>query len=76
MTSEQLLKKIRAAGCKPRSYSGRGMSGKECIGVSISSSMKGDADELPRGNKVDSLGMGQIWYWPQCAWIEGTKEEE
>ena len=70
MTSEELIQRIEAAGFKPRSYSGRGMYGKECVGVSVNARSEGDADELPRGNSVDSLGMGQIWYWPQCVWPE------
>lgn len=68
MKTEALIKKIEAAGFKPRSYSGRGMCGAECVGVSVQATSTGDADALPRGNRTDSLGMGQIWYWPQCAW--------
>lgn len=68
MKTNELITKIEAAGFKPRSCSGRGMYGKECVGVSVSARSEGNADELPRGNKTDSLGLGQIWYWPQCAW--------
>ena len=71
MKTAELIKKIEASGFKPRSYSGRFMYGHECVGVSVQPTSTGDADSLPRGNKVDSLGMGQILYWPQCAWADG-----
>ena len=76
MKTAELIKKIEASGFKPRSYSGRFMYGQECVGVSVQPTSTGDADSLPRGNKVDSLGMGQIWYWPQCAWVDGLNQGE
>lgn len=76
MKTDTLIKKIEAAGFKPRSYSGRGMFGAHCVGVSVQSTSSGNADELPRGNAVDSLGMGQIRYWPQCAWPDGKEGDD
>jgi hypothetical protein len=74
--TDNLIDKIIRAGFKPRSYSGRGMFGEECVGVSIQHDSGGNEDELPRGNRVDSLGLGQIWYWPQCKWPAGLEGDD
>jgi hypothetical protein len=58
---------------EPRTYSGRGMYGKQCVGVCIESA--GDAflmgarlalelGEEPPVPCVDSMGRGLIAYWP------------
>jgi len=60
--------------CTPRSYSGRGMYGKECLAVTS------DCDEAEfiydcgaRGApcpKTDSMGKGTVFYWPSIRWAE------
>lgn len=63
MTAQKLINAIRAAGHEPTSYSGRGMYGRYCIGVSLDHI--NDADGLPlKGSNTDSLGRGIILYWP------------
>lgn len=60
----ELIAKIKAAGGTPRSYSGRGMYGKECVSCS---NWPCDED-LPAGYSLDSLGMGIIVYWRDVPW--------
>lgn len=67
-TPEQLRDKIinliEAAGYEPRSYSGRGMYGKQCLGVDlpkIAHLVKLGGVPLPT---TDSMGLGIIAYWP------------
>ena len=72
MTAEQLIKRIEQSGRKARGYSGRGMCGEYCVGVSL---QQGDSGgELPRGASTDSLGKGSIWYWPSIAWPKERAE--
>lgn len=59
---------------KIRRYSGRGMNGRECLGFTS------DCDEVEfiydcgvRGvplPKVDSMGLGKVFYWPRITWEE------
>lgn len=67
MNNAQLISALKAQGLRPRSYSGRGMNGAECVGASLDH--PGNY-ELPRGWSQDSLGMGYIVYWPDVAWQE------
>lgn len=66
MTAQELIAKIQEAGFKARSYSGRCMFGKRCVGVVVGF----DEDDwgIPRGNLLDSYALKQIWYWPDVAW--------
>lgn len=69
MNATKLIDAIKAAGLRPRSYSGRGMFGRHCVGVSLRSIS--EADGLPlRGSATDSLGLGIILYWPGAKWPE------
>lgn len=68
MTTEELKKKLTDMDLRPRSYSGRGMYGRECVGASIDGH-PGDY-ELPKDWRSDSLGKGFIVYWPSVAWEE------
>lgn len=78
MTAEKLREIIEAAGFEPTDYSGRGMSGKQCIGMIIDNSMvKALADlvencadceeaaEVLRTATSDNMGRGTIIYWPR-----------
>lgn len=73
MNYEELTTALINEGLDPRSYSGRFMFGKECVGVSIDNF--GDY-VLPRGYKTDTLGLGYIVYWPRVEWEGGDDYEE
>lgn len=67
LSATQLIKQLTDQGLKPRSYSGRGMSGKECVGASVDH--PGNYSLHP-GWRQDSLGLRYIVYWPSVAWPE------
>lgn len=70
--AERLVRELRSEGLRPRSYSGRGMFGKECVGVSID--RLDDLDGLPlKGVRTDSLGLGLIAYWPHLTWTDALE---
>ena len=66
MTSKELIKILENLGLEPRSYSGRGMYGAECVGVYVKN--LGD-HEFPIGWKHDNLGKGYHVYWPKFSWF-------
>lgn len=69
--SELLIAALQDAGLKPRSYSGRGMNGEECIGVSAESAYSIGAAIQDVGApepKQDQLGKRYIFYWPSYPW--------
>jgi hypothetical protein len=75
MDADKLIAKIEATGRKARSYSGRGMFGKRCVGVSTRPYDYGS--DLPnQGQRRDSLGLGEIIYWPSVPWPEGREESD
>lgn len=58
---------------QPRSYSGRGMYGRECVACSLERGS--DLEGLPRaGAFVDQLGRGYIVYWPAAEWTPSVQE--
>jgi hypothetical protein len=74
--AQHLIDAIEDAGFEAQAYSGRGMSGKQCVGVVV----EGDDDlweiaqdfaisgleiQAPR---TDSLGLDTILYWPNVLW--------
>lgn len=70
-------------GYEPRSYSGRGMYGKECVAVDVEWSSDewtiGQALALRFGQTTpapdsDSMGRGKILYWPQLEWVGPDRE--
>lgn len=80
MDAQQLKKIINDAGYEARSYSGRGMYGKECVGVTCDNQVdlifdmmdhasRNQIKEL-KGCKTDSMGRSIIVYWPNVAWSE------
>jgi hypothetical protein len=104
MEFKELIEVIESAEMTPRSYSGRGMGGRECLGITCDNSAEvplnlvaafcenefrctsGDIaldslEELQnlieqlKGSKVDSMGRGEIVYWPQIKWQELDEEE-
>mgnify|MGYP003395646932 CR=1 FL=1 len=75
-----LVAAINGAGYKARSYSGRFMYGKECLGVTLS---RGQSEtdfvldiaefdptvaQLLRHPTSDAMGLGIIIYWPSIEW--------
>lgn len=83
---------IEGAGYECRAYSGRGMYGKQCLGVDIDTNTNvfefiadlidaancaSEHDdhlsvvlEALRGSRTDSMGLGQIIYWPSVEWFK------
>lgn len=72
MNYEELTTALINEGLDPRAYSGRGMFGKECVGVSVDH--PGEYT-LPKGYRMDTLGLGYIVYWPSVKW-EGDDDYE
>ena len=63
-----LIDELLSLGFKPRPYSGRLMYGEKCVAIRY---CRGDDDlGIPRNNLVDSLGLDEIWYWPNHRWPE------
>lgn len=61
-----------------RGYSGRGMDGAYCVGISIKDhdpedALRDAAEKGVFGGYVDSLGKGFIVYWPRVPWPEETE---
>jgi hypothetical protein len=70
-----LRDRLEKAGIETRSYSGRGMYGKTCLGAVADSreaiySVIRPADI--RSASVDSMGRGVLVYWPSVAWDGGA----
>lgn len=64
--AKALITRLRNAGYRPRSYSGRGMFGAECVGVSLD---RGEVLTVSASNAcLDALGMGTIAYWRSHPW--------
>jgi hypothetical protein len=69
---------INAGIGRVRSYSGRFMYGKSCIGIALS---RGESPtelgnlRFAGPSRQDSLGLGMIVYWPQHEWDAETMNE-
>ena len=84
--ADDLIDAINLADCgnEARSYSGRGMYGKQCVSVDLDSD--GDLWDLavalarrgiePGGPSTDSMGRGIVAYWPRIAWPEGRRSPD
>lgn len=73
MTPEELCENLESMGLEPRSYSGRGMFGRECVAVVVTHP---GGHELPKGWVWDSMGRDVVVYWPRKAWPFPDDEEE
>lgn len=88
MDSEQLITLLKRLGHSPRSYSGRGMYGRQCVGIDLELydglwnlareiGAEGVQLEMP---DTDNLGRDIIAYWPRFEWpdhaIEADFEED
>jgi hypothetical protein len=69
---------LEQCGYEPRSYSGRGMFGKQCVSVNLD-----DIGQLFRvgqsvaklevtisSPRIDNMGRGVVAYWPHEPWSE------
>lgn len=74
LTPAQLISKLESLDLRPRSYSGRGMYGKECVATSLDRYTHPSDLELPAGWRQDQLGLGTVVYWPGITWPEGRSE--
>lgn len=71
-STKALLTRLTKAGYRPRSYSGRGMYGRVCVGVTLDR-----FEELTVGARTatwDSMGLGRIAYWPGHTWPAGMND--
>ena len=73
--AKQLIAALEAADIPHRSYSGRGMFGEQCVGVSCGGRNGVNEEDVLEAVKnvkgglrpsYDSLGLGSIVYWPQA----------
>ena len=70
--SKALIDALEEANFEVRSYSGRGLYGKECVSVRDASVWE-VARAIPEDMNVpehrsDSLGLGNVLYWPSYEW--------
>ena len=77
---ERFIETLESEGFEPRSYSGRGMYGKECVSVSgddvsvwnVARALWYDRDGDQQLNvpepRQDQLGLGIVLYWPSFEW--------
>jgi hypothetical protein len=80
METQVLLDAIEETGYEWREYSGRGMSGAQCVGVvfqnnnelcdfmvSVAQGHLGEiANAVAAGVRFDDMGKDMIAYWPRC----------
>ena len=62
-----------------RSYSGRGMYGKECLGIDCenANSVIEDAGAAGiKGARTDSMGLGAIVYWPKLEVPDDFRDDD
>lgn len=78
--SKALITALEDAGYEPRSYSGRGMYGKECVAISGEDVSAWDVARALWFNNLDEedmdvpeprqdqMGLGTVLYWPSYRW--------
>ena len=68
-----LQERLDQAGINVRSYSGRGMYGKECLGAVVHSAEDVYAEceraEIKSACR-DSMGLDVVVYWPSIPWVQ------
>lgn len=87
ITYENLVELLDMAGLSPRSYSGRGMMGRQCVGAVVEAVTPALADiidvcsgveeaaEIVRAVRTDGMGTQSIIYWPRVEWRECVETE-
>jgi hypothetical protein len=74
---QKIIDKLTAAGLEPYSYSGRGMFGAECVGVTLDGIGDGTAQRIVgSAPHTDSMGKQIVAYWPSLSWPEGLTSAE
>lgn len=90
MQAKKLIEAIRNAGYEPRSYSGRGMYGRSCVGVTVergtsaftvgihvAEQLGENAYEAARLDTAqDSLGLDTILYFPMLDWPKDVPDSD
>jgi hypothetical protein len=89
MIDHSVFKEIADRTClELREYSGRGMYGKQCVGIDCdnvnetlaylveSCESTSDAAHIIRTMKQDSMGLGAIIYWPRIVWSDDAEYGE
>ena len=82
---QELYDALETLDYEPRSYSGRSMYGKQCLGVmlesdqelwSLAQALTRDGIEI-EAPKTDSFGRGIVIYWPSIKWepVEASDED-
>ena len=79
ITADRIWEAIEMVGQDPRTYSGRAMYGKQCVGVTLDrlrdfAEMLVDiardeidvASAMARGVRTDDMGRSTIYYWPDA----------
>ena len=79
--SEELIMILQESGLKPRSYGGRGMGDRECVGVSADSAFEigralAETDFAEDEPDQDTLGRRYIFYWPSYPWPKASASDE
>jgi hypothetical protein len=86
-TVNDIIQALEAADYSVRSYSGRGMYGRSCVGVVIPrgeslirigvvlGAALGD-DALDLEERTDSMGLDTIVYWPSLRWPDGSVQSD
>jgi hypothetical protein len=80
MEKHRIQKILEDNGYECRSYSGRGMFGKKCLGVVmddfnfIPGLTQDDCDDL-NDYMSDNMGLGTIFYWKNIPYVEDYNEE-
>ena len=79
--SKALIEVLEDSGYDPRSYSGRFMTGRQCVAVAIDkdsgnllwqlAQTLAEVGGIPEPNS-DQLGLGMIYYWPSYPWPKET----
>ena len=89
MDAITLIRALESLDLSARSYSGRGMYGRNCVGVTLGRNSEytefglGVALALALGEeaadlqaRTDSMGLGSIVYFPNVRWPEGRKDSD
>lgn len=90
MDAKKLVMAVRNAGYEARSYSGRGMYGRTCVGITIergtsaftvgihvAAELGEDAHEAARLSTAhDNLGLDTILYFPMVDWPKDVPDED
>ena len=83
--AKMIIEAAEDAGYDTRSYSGRGMYGQYCLGISFDSygsptdividilsydALNDKLAEALKGARTDSMGLGGVIYWPHIPYID------